>query len=652
MSPSSGRLNRLATAFAAATIALALAACGPDPPPVTVDSGSPTDTGVEADGEDQPDGMSGCSPTGKVEERSCGSDDMGTQTRNCQSSGDWSEWGDCITPGDCESGQTQMEACGLNDNGSRTRTCQSDGSWGDWQMCNDPDVCTNGETESKACPDSDGMQTRTCESGQWGAWEGCSSGGDWIDVSPGAHQPRDAENTCAVRSDGSVRCWKNDGKSGNVQTYPGPFADVVAAADYPGMCGIEEDDTIKCQNVSATLDNPPTAGFTQIDMTTTSDGSEDFACGIRMNGQLECWGDGSNSKTNPPGGSFTSLSTGNGFACAVANNGALECWGETEFLPQAISGGYKMVDAGTGIVCAIDQTDALSCWTEAETEKFEEGTGLSGITYTGIAVSWDHVCGLKSDGTAVCWGANHLGQANPPAGQFDSIHAAGPSTCGLKKDGTIACWGGNGCVTSSSSLSGINTSNQCGGCGPTFNSGNCRCGGSFSCRPEHAFGYGACADGDNTIGKATSLPKTDDGQNWLEKNDQLDGRDEDWFSVEVTDNTLSNLNPQIEVSSSSFGSVEACMFYEPTAGELSPGDVDCPESATPYGYSEVASVESGQIQGCCALLTHQSNGDYKGATSVNWGTVNWGDDSGTAYISVASQGGTPICGAYKLRYKF
>jgi Regulator of Chromosome Condensation (RCC1) repeat protein len=55
-----------------------------------------------------------------------------------------------------------------------------------------------------------------------------------------------------------------------------------------------------------------------------------------------------------------------------------------------------------------------------------------------------HSCGLRSDGTLVCWGSNSNGQATPPAGSFTAVSAGAFYGCGLRSDGTLACWGDNG----------------------------------------------------------------------------------------------------------------------------------------------------------------------------------------------------------------
>ena len=52
-----------------------------------------------------------------------------------------------------------------------------------------------------------------------------------------------------------------------------------------------------------------------------------------------------------------------------------------------------------------------------------------------------HTCGLKSDGSVLCWGSNDSGQATAPDGAFVSVSAGGSHSCGLKATGSVACWG-------------------------------------------------------------------------------------------------------------------------------------------------------------------------------------------------------------------
>jgi len=55
-------------------------------------------------------------------------------------------------------------------------------------------------------------------------------------------------------------------------------------------------------------------------------------------------------------------------------------------------------------------------------------------------------CGVRTDGTAICWGKNDWGQLDIPTehqGEFKSISAGSKHACGLLKNGWIVCWGAN-----------------------------------------------------------------------------------------------------------------------------------------------------------------------------------------------------------------
>ena len=52
-----------------------------------------------------------------------------------------------------------------------------------------------------------------------------------------------------------------------------------------------------------------------------------------------------------------------------------------------------------------------------------------------------HSCGLRSDGSVVCWGNNGDGQVDVPGGVFEAVSAGYWYSCGVETDGGIICWG-------------------------------------------------------------------------------------------------------------------------------------------------------------------------------------------------------------------
>ena len=63
------------------------------------------------------------------------------------------------------------------------------------------------------------------------------------------------------------------------------------------------------------------------------------------------------------------------------------------------------------------------------------------VRFTAIDAGYEHTCGLRADGTVVCWGANHLGQADAPNGEFLAVSADGDLSCAIRTNHTVVCWG-------------------------------------------------------------------------------------------------------------------------------------------------------------------------------------------------------------------
>jgi hypothetical protein len=60
-----------------------------------------------------------------------------------------------------------------------------------------------------------------------------------------------------------------------------------------------------------------------------------------------------------------------------------------------------------------------------------------------IAPGYQHVCGIKLDGTIACWGLNHVGQTTAPIGQFYDITSGAEYSCATRMSGLVTCWGDN-----------------------------------------------------------------------------------------------------------------------------------------------------------------------------------------------------------------
>lgn len=102
-------------------------------------------------------------------------------------------------------------------------------------------------------------------------------------------------------------------------------------------------------------------------------------------------------------------------------------------------GDFVQVDAGHQHTCGLKTEGTIVCWGQNEHGEANAPTG----TFQQVSAGLWHSCGLNTDGTVVCWGKNDNGEASAPSGIFQQISAGTSYTCGLKLDGRASCWGSN-----------------------------------------------------------------------------------------------------------------------------------------------------------------------------------------------------------------
>ncbi len=179
--------------------------------------------------------------------------------------------------------------------------------------------------------------------------------------------------------------------------------------------------------------------------------------------------------------SVKQISVGYEHACAVLDDATVRCWGSNSngqlgdntkndsLVPVTVSGlgSVNTVHAGVAMSCALTTGGDVSCWGRggdigdggvSESLVPKTIVGLAGVKQLSVApnggtASRNHVCGVKLDGTAFCWGGNEDGQLgdgtqNPQrapvavSGVSDAleISAGGVHTCARRSSG-LSCWG-------------------------------------------------------------------------------------------------------------------------------------------------------------------------------------------------------------------
>ncbi len=282
-------------------------------------------------------------------------------------------------------------------------------------------------------------------------------------------------HTCAVVSDGTLRCW---GDNSYAQLGVAGLAPRATPTLVPNL-----------ENVSAV-----TAGWL-------------FTCVLLRSDQVSCWGYDCNGGLGCPwdresphqtciplasGSKVTEIHAGAEHACARTASGSVQCWGRNDHYqvgdgttPASISGcgdtnsnrfgpvSVKGVAGAVGLAvnwwhgCAVLGSGAIRCWGGNDNGSVGNGDtvqhatsvvprGLDGAAHQAVAVATgiDHSCALLRDGSIQCFGANGRGQLGDGTTQRSlvpislsapvsarGIAAGAGFTCALSDTSTIQCWG-------------------------------------------------------------------------------------------------------------------------------------------------------------------------------------------------------------------
>lgn len=256
---------------------------------------------------------------------------------------------------------------------------------------------------------------------------------------------------CFRTAKGTVSCWGSNllGQLGRGDA-PDPNTKVPMKVDGDG-------------NVEAKLPEGSSGGLGPVtgltDATAIAVGSA-FACAIRGDKSVVCWGSGASGQlgdgrsgdgtTSPapapvPGlANVTALDAGSAAVCAVAS-GSVYCWGllgepygggATWVSPTKIEGVSDAVEVRVveSQACARTQAGAILCWNkEGKPSPVEVGKAVQ------LGGGFRHHCARTEAGAIHCWGDNLNGQLGesssskpvPGLGKVTSLVVGSSSTCVL-----------------------------------------------------------------------------------------------------------------------------------------------------------------------------------------------------------------------------
>ncbi len=293
-------------------------------------------------------------------------------------------------------------------------------------------------------------------------------------ISPGS------SHSCAVKTDGSAICWGENqyGQLGNGAYSddieispipvsglgPGTTADIIVGSQY--TCALKKDGSVVCWGNN---------GVGDYSGGQLGDGTNEPVRFVPT--QVSGLGKGATSAI------FPDRTQMNG-TCALKTNGAIVCWGESSVIgysrhqtpipaPDLTSGTIKYLSIYRKGYCAFKTDDSVICAgrniegqlggnVKIGNSIFTQVSGLAKGMTDAITSGVYYTCALKKDGSVVCWGDNSQGQLGEGtiffkyapvsviglgAGTTAAISAAGGFsnfTCALKTDGFVVCWPGAG----------------------------------------------------------------------------------------------------------------------------------------------------------------------------------------------------------------
>lgn len=335
-----------------------------------------------------------------------------------------------------------------------------------------------------------------------------------------------ASHACALTNQGGVKCWGSN-TSGQLG---GPTVDTSwlssPAQDVPGMmeevqaidageghtCALRVDGSVRCwgNNFYGQLgDGTYVESNLPVDVLGLDFGAvaisagASHTCALLSNGLVKCWGDnlfgqlgdvdlvefGSPVPVQVRGlsGDLLSISVGRFHSCALRNDGAVFCWGGNQVgqlglvgpailsTPAQVAGFQSpaiAVSAGDGHTCVVNQLGNAECW--GSNSNGELGRGATGSpehiprtvvdsdgTYRGISSGAAHTCASTSSRHVKCWGFNGDGRlgnglTQPTGGptlalkrdlipheSVVQVSAGHAHSCSVDVSGVVRCWGLN-----------------------------------------------------------------------------------------------------------------------------------------------------------------------------------------------------------------
>lgn len=242
---------------------------------------------------------------------------------------------------------------------------------------------------------------------------------------------------CLRGSSGQVLCWP----SGNYITWgtpEEPFRAIDVGTSFTRTCALRTDGSLRCWNENGDLPDPTgLPPFVSIELASTGE-----ICGLTAAGALSCWDGG---RAVPADlGVVAEVASSEHHTCARLEGGTVRCWGITTAanVPSGIVDARSQA-ASENATCVVLGDGTVRCW---GTSSLVPATPADLVDAVEVDVAAYHACALRAGGELRCWGSDLYGEMTPLPGLYASLSVGAYDTCGITVGGQLVCVGSIGAL--------------------------------------------------------------------------------------------------------------------------------------------------------------------------------------------------------------
>ncbi|MFH1465389.1 MAG: hypothetical protein ABIO70_13460 [Pseudomonadota bacterium] len=235
------------------------------------------------------------------------------------------------------------------------------------------------------------------------------------------------DHSCALTTEGALRCWGGGEEREMALEAPGPYRAV--SAGWRTTCALTARAGMQCWQAGGAV--VEVAGSY-----TSVHADEGLGCGLTDAGEPYCTDLSTGEATLTTTGTFSDFAWSLGEFCGIDAQGTLLCSDEPDLSDRPTEGSYQAIAIYEDDACALTEGGEVVCWGDARLDG-----PWSTLSWTAVTLGYEFGCALADTGTVECWGDGSDQQTFVPLDQFVDVSAGYRHTCAVATRGEVLCFG-------------------------------------------------------------------------------------------------------------------------------------------------------------------------------------------------------------------